>query len=622
MSKKLLILERSGETLVHKGSDDDYITLEGTFTQFDIKNKNGRIYEEKEFLPHLKELQEKVKKGKLLGELDHPTKFDISLQNVSHVIEELEYDPSKKQVVGRIKLLNTDKGKQAKALVEAGVPLHISSRAAGNVGNDGKVKIQKLFTYDLVADPGFAAAELTRVNESFGFIDDEDLFIYELTEAEAASEANLIETPINTKNTQDTMSNPNFVSIEDFNRYSEYVKQQFESLKNGQESSEKLDKVVEYTNHLAENMNKLFGYTNYLAENLDKNISHSDYIVESMNSIKEYSNYLAENVNKGISYSEYVAEQTNQLVDYTKYVAEKVDQGLSYSEYLAENQDKMIQFSNYLAEHQNNGIAYSKYLAERMDQGISYSEYLAENQNNMIKYSEYIKENVENLGKYANYLAENLNTVNEKTAEQVSKVEAPVTVTDAVSEKTQVQSIEESTIAAVAKVDALLESVKTKKEEAKDEKHFMRFLDTTKRNEFESLNESTQTQIVEAFATNRYMSVQDANKIWNSCFTPAAPAKLDYVSNMPERYKAVYESLSASQKDSISKQSKLFGSLETQYQIDNFWQTRDLRPRKVEIQKINENETPAQVIETSPAGVPLQVVNDVRDALKARFKNI
>jgi hypothetical protein len=607
MSKKLLILERSGETLVHKG-DDDSITLEGTFTQFDIKNKNGRIYEEKEFLPHLKELQEKVKKGKLLGELDHPTKFDISLQNVSHVIEDLEYDQAKKQVVGRIKLLNTDKGKQAKALVEAGVPLHISSRAAGNVGNDGKVKIQKLFTYDLVADPGFAAAELRRVNESFGFNDDEDLFIYEVSEDNSQE-------PINTKNTQETMSNSNFVSIEDFNRYSEYVKQQFESLKNGQESSEKLDKVVEYTNHLAENMNKLFGYTNYLAENLDKNISHSDYMVESLNSIKEYCNYLAENVSKGISYSEYVAEQTNQLVEYTKYVAEKVDQGLSYSEYLAENQDKMIQFSNYLAEHQNNGIAYSKYLAERMDQGISYSEYLAENQNNMIKYSEYIKENVENLGKYANYLAENMNTVNEKTKAEETKVEETPAI-----EEAKVETVTESI---TAKVDALLESVKTKKEEAvKDEKHFMRFLDTTKRNEFESLNEGVQSQIVEAFATNRYMSVQDANRIWNSCFTPSAPAKLDYVANMPEKYKSVYESLNESQKDSINKQAKLFGSLDTQYQIDNFWQTRDLRPRKVEIQKINENETPVAAVENSPAGVPLQVVNDVREALKARFKNI
>ena len=608
MSKKLLILERSGETLIKKG-DDDSITLEGTFTQFDVRNKNGRIYEEKEFMPHLKELQEKVKKGKLLGELDHPTKFDISLQNVSHVIEDLEYDAAKKQVVGRIKLLNTDKGKQAKALVEAGIPLHISSRAAGNVGNDGKVKIQKLFTYDLVADPGFAAAELHRVNESFGFNDNEDLFIYELEDDSSET------IPTNKyKNIEETMSNSNFVSVEDFNRYSEYVKQQFEALKNGQESSEKLDKVVEYSNHLAENMNKLFSYTNYLAENLDKNISHSDYVVESLNSIKEYCNYLAENVSKGISYAEYVAEQTNGLVEYTKYVAEKVDQGIGYSEYLAENQDKMIQFSNYLAENQNNAIGYSKYLAEKMEQGIGYSEYLAENQNNMIKYSEYIKENVENLGKYANYLAENLNTVNEKSSKAEAPVEeAPVKVEESVAVP--------STKSTVAKIDSLLESVKSNKQEATEDKHFMRFLDTAKRNEFDSLNESVQAQITEAFASNRYMSAQDANRIWNSCFTPAAPAKPDYISSMPERYKTVYESLSDAQKDSIHKQAK-FHSLETQYQIDNFWQTRDLRSKKVEIQKIDESAASAETVQTTPAGVPTQVVENVKAALMSRFKNI
>lgn len=614
MSKKLLILERSGETLVQRG-DDDNITLQGTFTQFDIKNKNGRIYEEKEFMPHLKELQEKVKKGKLLGELDHPTKFDISLQNVSHVIEELEYDAEKKQVIGKIKLLNTDKGKQAKALVEAGVPLHISSRAAGNVGSDGKVKIQKLFTYDLVADPGFAAAELKRVNESLGFNDDDELFIYEVSEEESIQNA-----PINIKNTE-TMSQ-NFVSIEDFNRYSEYVKQQFESLKGSQESSEKLDKVVEYTNHLAENLNKLFGYTNYLAENLDKNISHGDYIVESLNSIKEYCNYLAESVNKGISYSEYVAEQTNGLVEYTKYVAEKIDQNISYSEYLAENQDKMIQFSNYLAENQNNAISYSKYLAEKMNQGISYTEYLAENQNNMIRYSEYIKENVENLGKYANYLAENLNSINEKSdkAETAApEANAATTATTAMVEESATAATEEVSVS--AKIDALLESVKQQPVQ-KEEKHFFRFLDSAKRNEFEALNEGMQTKVVEAFENNRYMSVQDANRIWNSVFTPQGPAKLDYIANMPERYKAMYEALNESQKDSIGRQAKLFGSLDTQYQIDNFWQTRDLRPRKVEIQKINENESPAATVEVTPAGVPTQVVNDIKEALSARFKNI
>ena len=36
---------------------------------------------------HINELQEKVKTNKLLGELDHPKDFDVSLANVSHVVE-------------------------------------------------------------------------------------------------------------------------------------------------------------------------------------------------------------------------------------------------------------------------------------------------------------------------------------------------------------------------------------------------------------------------------------------------------------------------------------------------------------------------------------------------------
>ena len=157
--KNLLIIERSSSSLDTK-SENGSVVLEGVFTEIGVKNKNNRIYEETEVLPHIKDLQEKVKTSKLLGELDHPKSFDISLGNVSHVIEKLEYDPTTKKVMGRIRLLNTDKGRQAKALIEDGIPLHISSRAAGNVDENGKVSIKKLFTYDLVADPGFENAEL------------------------------------------------------------------------------------------------------------------------------------------------------------------------------------------------------------------------------------------------------------------------------------------------------------------------------------------------------------------------------------------------------------------------------------------------------------------------------
>ena len=169
MSKTdLLILERSASGLEFKEENGVYV-LEGVFGELDTKNRNNRIYTAEEYLPQIESLQDKIKASKLLGELDHPQNFDVSLKNVSHIIEEITYDEANKQIKGRIRLLDTDAGRQAKALVDAGVPLQISSRAAGAVESNGKVKIKQLFTYDLVADPGFENAELKRVNESFGF---------------------------------------------------------------------------------------------------------------------------------------------------------------------------------------------------------------------------------------------------------------------------------------------------------------------------------------------------------------------------------------------------------------------------------------------------------------------
>ena len=156
----LLIVEKSTSALTAVASENKDYVLEGVFGQIDQKNRNNRIYTESEYVPQIEALQAKIKSSKLLGELDHPTQFDTSLKNVSHVVEELFYDEGTKEVRGKIRLLDTDAGRQAKALVDAGVPLQISSRAAGAVESNGKVKIKQLFTYDLVADPGFENAEL------------------------------------------------------------------------------------------------------------------------------------------------------------------------------------------------------------------------------------------------------------------------------------------------------------------------------------------------------------------------------------------------------------------------------------------------------------------------------
>ena len=164
--KTVLILERSSQNL-KKISKDGRTVLEGVFAEFGVENRNGRVYEEREYLPHLEYLQKDINNGNLLGELDHPERFEVSLGNVSHKISELWYDQGKRQILGRIEILDgTPKGQIAKSLLEAGVPLSISSRAAGSVNEDKTVQIQQIYTYDLVAKPGFENAQLQEVNES------------------------------------------------------------------------------------------------------------------------------------------------------------------------------------------------------------------------------------------------------------------------------------------------------------------------------------------------------------------------------------------------------------------------------------------------------------------------
>ena len=163
--KNLLILERSSQNL-QKITRNGKTMLEGVFAEFGIENRNGRIYEEKEYLPHMEYLKKDIANGNLLGELDHPERFEVALGSVSHRITELWYDQQSCQVKGRIEILEgTPKGQIAKSLLEAGVPLSISSRAAGTVNEDKTVAIQQIYTYDLVAKPGFESAQLHTVNE-------------------------------------------------------------------------------------------------------------------------------------------------------------------------------------------------------------------------------------------------------------------------------------------------------------------------------------------------------------------------------------------------------------------------------------------------------------------------
>ena len=450
--KPVLIIENSTNSLIRENNGStkkDYI-LGGTFTEFGVKNRNERIYTAEKFLPALQELNERMSNlGVVYGEFDHPDVFDTSLSRASHIITKANYVKESNLVNGEIRLLNTYWGKEAKALVDDGCPVFVSSRAAGITESDGTVSLKKLFTYDIVADPGFASAKMSvkNINESLGYNENSNFRIYEMSDESKINQLfdmnknefvtkqqlteysqYLVKELASTKKevkgalTKGNLSPKKLEQLleyyEELNatnsqvvKYLDYLAEKVQIMVNENKSlKETTDKLIKHNDYLAENLEKAVNYSEYLAENLDKNIEYSEYLAENLDKNISYSEYIAENLDKNISYSEYLAENLDKNIEYSEYLAENLDKNIAYSEYIAENLDKNISYAEYIAEHVDNSIAYSEYLAEHVEGNIAYSEYIAEHLDDNIAYSEYIAENLDKSISYQGLIVEKLNS--------------------------------------------------------------------------------------------------------------------------------------------------------------------------------------------------------------------
>ncbi len=629
----VLVLEKSNSVLeAKKTSNGDYI-LEGTAAVFGVENSNKRIYEEKEYLPHLEYLQKKIDQNRLLGELDHPKEFDVSLKNISHIIIGLEYNKETRTVKIKVKLLDTPAGRIAKSLVDAGIPVSISSRAAGNVKQDKKVEIKKIFTYDLVADPGFEDAQLekveeslkttalyeslgfsdfvetqkdsvlsslTLINESLGLKKNSNTKIYRIKDTDKISR--ILKENLNNVNKMDN----NFVTAEELNEYSLLLKKEMEELKSQLKKvsapnklneskeentplEERVQRLEKYSEYLAENLENSIKYGDYLAENLEGSISYNKYLAENLDKAISYSKYLAEHVDGNISYSEYLAENLDTNIAYSKYLAENVDKNISYSNYLGENLDKNISYSNYLAENLDKNISYSEYLAENLDKNISYSEYLAENLDRNISYSDYLAEKVKNGIEYSQYIAESVN--NQKTGK--SEIQKEVNESVKAGKRTSGFSGDYGSLS--SKVDLLIESVnKAKTDEIINENKysFLKLVDDRTKKGFISLNEAEKQKVVKALNEQNYTSGTEVVQIMGSALAEQVSTGEKFLDMMPQDIVPIWESLSNVQKASIIAQGKL-RRLETEYQINDFWATRGLRENaQANVEMLNESQEP------------------------------
>ena len=638
--KRVLVVERSGsdisysnETVTNNlGKQEESIVLTGIFTTFNQKNRNGRIYESADFLPHIEALKESIKNHTLLGELDHPHGFEISLTNASHVIESLDYDPQRNVVVGKIRLLNTAKGKDAQALVRDGIPLHISSRAAGTVDESGHVKLQQLFTYDLVADPGFANAVLSRVNEGVDSnpISDEsrriltemkekyeklneglnliqssdDCEIYETntellpepgqegfkTDSFGAAQQNqnankrATNGTIDDTNNNNNMDNGKYISFEDFQKYTENLseiiadlqsaianyKTELDSVKKEKEgikptetfedgktdnsaiSALVADEVNAKISEVQEKYNNLKKYTMYLAEQLDKSISHQDYIVENANDILKkqdeiikHNNYIVDNLNDTIGYQNYIAEMLDKSIDYSNMLAEEQNKNIAHSDYLVEKMNQMIRHQDYIAESCNNIIEEGNKLNEKFEQLKSHNNYIVENMNNIVAHNDYIVESINS--KEENALNEKNKVVRENN--KPTENQKPEQKTDENKEEKFNSKKYQSEIN--EKLGNLISTVKTHYEE-------------TKKKEVEQIAESKK-------------AIKNSNEFM-------------LVNYIPERLKEKWANLSDERKQEILAESKML-VIKDANTATYFWNTRDMREKRVEMKKVEEQVT-------------------------------
>ena len=168
MSDKVLLREfyemSSDDSLLteadKKRINEGEVIMAGVMQRADAENGNGRVYPEDILRREVQNYKKIVSENRALGELDHPDSSVVELKNASHIVTEIEMRG--KDVIGKVKVLDTPAGRILKDLVRGGVKLGISSRGLGSVkASGGKNLVQEdfqLIFFDFVSDPSTIGA--------------------------------------------------------------------------------------------------------------------------------------------------------------------------------------------------------------------------------------------------------------------------------------------------------------------------------------------------------------------------------------------------------------------------------------------------------------------------------
>jgi hypothetical protein len=143
---------------------DGGMMLSGKLQEADVQNGNGRIYPYSVLMREVDTYKKLVKENRALGELDHPDDSVINLKNASHMVTEVWMD--NKNVMGKVKVLDTPSGNILRGLVNSGAQLGISSRGMGSVSEaQGQTIVEddfQLICFDFVSEPSTPGAYMMK----------------------------------------------------------------------------------------------------------------------------------------------------------------------------------------------------------------------------------------------------------------------------------------------------------------------------------------------------------------------------------------------------------------------------------------------------------------------------
>lgn len=590
---------------------NDYV-FEGICARFGVMNSNNRLYLKEDYLPHLSYLNEKITAHRLLGELDHPQAFDISLKNISHIVERLWYDESDNTVKIRIRLLNTPHGMIARSLVDAGVPLAISSRSAGQILEGQKVRLHRIFTFDLVAEPGFADAilqpslseglkqnynmlyeslnqikndsivnNLTSINENYNFgdsvriykINDGDKKFLELLSLEEKTQQN------------NSVKMENGVTREEFNAYSDKLTEELAAIKKS--FGETADALKDFRAKMFENqpqaqqavqpmqamqpqaqageqpqqLQQPQAQTTELPNvteddgNKDvvaKLVQYVDFMALQLQNVMNHTNYVTEMLNRSISYSEGIGGVLNKHVNHTNYMAKKLNEAINFMDVVGQKTNEAINFANYISGVTNDLVHYSDLLGIRTNEAINFANYLSDVSEMQIKHGNYMSNIIDNRLASApvspSIEGRNLDNHVASITESYSNLNGEI--------KMVLSKINENT------QDSVLEA-----------RHpFLKLINEEQKRYFYNLDQQTKHDVVLALESSVYTSGEDVINIMNSVIDHKNANVPAHIKFMPDKYKVIYENMNESEKGQIALRANSgVYKMNTPYQVKTFW---------------------------------------------------